>query len=310
MTSIGFLFISITVGSFLLSPSLAIAGSELRIDADNQFGYAEALFIKEDFSRAVGEYKRFVYFFPEDDRVEQAKFNIGMSFFKSSRYLEAIQSFTALIDTFRDTELSIKSYLMISQCHIKRKAPAAAVLGLHNLAALTDDGDVRDEANYRIGWIYLEMADWDKARRYFDKINPPNQHKYRLKRLTAELGRKDKVIAQKKPGLAGFLSIIPGGGYLYCERYKDALIAFLANSVLMVAAYESFDEDLDALGGIISFVELGFYAGNIFGAAAAARKYNTMKTRQFIDHLKKNTKITFSTGYRNQAMMLSLQYRF
>jgi len=70
------------------------------------------------------------------------------------------------------------------------------------------------------------------------------------------------------------LSVIPGAGYLYLERYQDALISLLVNTALIFAAYEAFDNDLYVLGGIISFVELGFYAGNIYGATTSAHKIN------------------------------------
>ena len=40
----------------------------------------------------------------------------------------------------------------------------------------------------------------------------------------------------------------------------------MLNAGLILSAWEAFDNELYALGGVISFVEFGFYAGNIYGA--------------------------------------------
>ena len=303
---------------FLFIPfSQSFAGPDLRpvnkpsllINSDKQFEFAEYYFSNKEYFRAIGEYKRFVYFFPEDIRVELAMFRTGMSYFHGKHFTEAIDSFKTLIDRYVNTNFSIKSYFMISESHVKLKAYGPAIINLQNLIAVTDDGNVRDKAYYRIGWIYIETASWEKARLYFSKISAQNKDKYRLERLAAELD-KEKLVPKKYPGLAGFFSIIPGAGFLYCERYQDALIAFLLNGGLMYAAYESFDNGHNALGGVIAFVEIGFYAGNIYGAITSAHKYNRNKTGQFIEKLKYNTKVNLSADINNQGVCLSLQFAF
>jgi hypothetical protein len=102
------------------------------------------------------------------------------------------------------------------------------------------------------------------------------------------------LIPRKNPQVAGFLSILPGGGYFYCERYQDALVAFLLNGALIVASWEAFDQGNPALGGIIAAVEFGFYAGNIYGGIASAHKYNNRKTHDFIESLKEMAQIDVS----------------
>ena len=284
------------------------AGTVLTIDADRQFKFAEKSFSDADYPLAIDEYKRFIHFFPLDDRVELAMYHIGLSYFGDKRFKAAIAAFSSVIDKYEDTALAIQSYFRISESREKLLEFGPAITQLQNLITLTDDVNVRDEAYYRTGWIYVETGTWEKTRLSFNKISEQNRNKYMLKRLSAELD--EAVSIQKKESvLAGILSIIPGAGYLYCERYRDALIAFLLNGGLIYAAYESFDEDLYALGGIISFVELGFYTGNIYGAVNSAHKYNRSKTRQFIENLKLNSKISLSPGPGN-GLILSFQYRF
>ncbi|MFC1811347.1 tetratricopeptide repeat protein [Thermodesulfobacteriota bacterium] len=298
----------ITASVFFIPFSPCFGNTVLIIDADRQFKFAEKSFSDGDYSLAIDEYKRFIHFFPADDRVELAMYNIGLSYFEDQRFKAAIDAFNSLIDKYENTALAIQSYFRISESQEKLPAFGPAITTLQNLATLADDVNVRDEAYYRTGWIYVETGAWEKARRSFDKISEQNRNKYMLKRLSDELDTTVSI-PKKSPGLAGILSVIPGAGFLYCGRYQDALIAFLLNGGLIYAAYESFDEELYALGGIISFVELGFYTGNIYGAVNSAHKYNRSKTRQFIENLKLNSKISLSPAPKN-GFILSFQYRF
>ena len=306
-----------TIFFFLIPFSHCVAGSmtepdlksSIIINPNTQFNFAEHYFSDKDYLSAVVEYKRFIYFFPEDQRVETAMYRIGMSYYLAGQLKNAIDSFNAVIDRYVDTDFSVKSYFMISEAHVKQYAFGLAVINLNNLVTMTHDEEVRDEAYYRIGWIYVETASWEEARCYFSKISAKNKNKYRLERLTDELN-KEKLIPKKNPGLAGFLSVIPGAGYLYCERYQDALIAFLLNGGLILAAVESFDDNNNALGGVIAFVEFGFYAGNIYGAVTSAHKYNRKQTGRFIETLKNNTKINLSADVRNKGVCLAFEFVF
>ncbi len=311
------LFIFVTIFFLFIPFSHCFAGadpepdikSSIIINPDKQFNFAEYYFSNKDYLMAVAEYNRFIYFFPEDQRVETAMYRIGMSYYLGRHFKEAVNSFRAVIDRYVDTELSIKSYFMISEAHVNLNTFGPAIINLNNLITITHDEDVKDEAYYRIGWICIETASWEKARLYFSRISAKNKDKYRLERLNAELN-KERSIPQKKPDLAGFLSIIPGAGYLYCERYQDALIAFLLNGGLILAAYKSFDNDNNALGGVIAFVEFGFYAGNIYGAVASAHKYNRKKTGQFIEKLKNNAKINLSADVENKGVCFAFKFVF
>lgn len=69
---------------------------------------------------------------------------------------------------------------------------------------------------------------------------------------------------------------------------------------MVYAAYEAFDHDLDALGGIIALFELSFYSGNIYSAVSSAHKYNLDEKSNLLKYLKKHTKINISLVGPNQ----------
>ncbi|MBW2592448.1 MAG: hypothetical protein JRE58_05510 [Deltaproteobacteria bacterium] len=293
----------------LLLPPSAHADTALTIDHDRQFTYAMHLFSNGDYASAICEFKRFIYFFPEDKRVSLAHYTVGQSFFSQKQYRNAIRSFKKSAAGREPSPVTIKSTWMISQCHLQLHEPGPAVIHLHNLTAVTKNINTLDEAYYRLGWIYLDRADWKEAESNFNKISGPNADRYNLPKLTAAISQH-RSIPRKNPTLAGLLSILPGGGQLYCERRHDALVSFLLNGGLIWAACESFDRNLDALGTIIGIAELGFYSGNIYSAVNSAHKYNRSKTRNFIENIRRNTSINLSAIPGEKGLMLSLHYRF
>ncbi|HOP35573.1 MAG TPA: tetratricopeptide repeat protein, partial [Syntrophales bacterium] len=62
--------------------------------AERQFAFAESLFEEKDYFRAITEYKRFLFLYPEDEgRVELSRFRIGECYMRAERWEEAVASF-------------------------------------------------------------------------------------------------------------------------------------------------------------------------------------------------------------------------
>ena len=305
-----FLFAFLLVAqTFIQLPASSLAGQTITIDANQQYEYADAAFNKGEYNRAIIEYQRFSDFFPNDGRVRQAGFQIGMAYFKTKRFNRAITAFQPVIQFKTVDALSIKSYQTISDCYLRLGQAKRAVSNLEKLIHRVQDQNLKDQTFYSIGWIFLEKLDFNNAESYFNKISGPNKEKYRIDSLIPDI-ETARSVGQKKPATAGVLSVIPGAGYLYLERYRDALISFLVNGVLIFAAYEAFDNDLYVLGGLLSFVELGFYAGNIYGATTSAHKSNRSKKQDFIDTLKQRTRIGFRPDSRFKGVRFSFRYHF
>ena len=186
------------------------------------------------------------------------------------------------------TGRSINAYFDLSDCLVQLKDYPNAVNMLGLAADLSPDINVKDLAFYRTGWVFIEDRKCEHAKTALHKISPDNSSVYQVAPLLNDLDAADDI-SMKNPVLAGFFSIIPGGGYLYCNRPKDAFMAFLLNGGLIWAAVEAFDNDSPALGSMMTFVELGFYAGNIYGGISSAHKYNEKERVEFIDNLRQKT---------------------
>jgi hypothetical protein len=63
--------------------------------------------------------------------------------------------------------------------------------------------------------------------------------------------RDARAMPEKSPVLAGLFAVVPGGGFLYTGRIKDAAAAFLLNAGLGLAAWKAFDQGNPALGAVV-----------------------------------------------------------
>ncbi len=317
-----FVFILLCLLPVLLFLSKSIAEAEiieepketLIINSSMQLDLAERFFLNGDYYRAAGEYKKFIFFFPEDKKAEHAMYKVGLANYNSGHFREAVASFTKLIDKYRKKGFSMntfpaKAYLMMSESYMQLSESGPAEVSLHNLIVETGDTDVKDEAYYRAGWINVETGDWKKAEGQFDNISSQNLDKYRVPKLLSDLEQRGSI-PEKSTKLAGIFSIIPGGGMLYCERYRDALVAFLFNTVLICTAYEAFDNGNCALGTLVSVVESGFYMGNFYGAVSSVHKYNRNAKKNFIEKLKTGNKIKLRAEVKKKGFELVFRYAF
>lgn len=296
----------------------------IMVDSEKQFDLAQTLYDQKEFNAAANEFIRFFYLFPDHDKVEQARYKAAVSYYYAGQYQDAQRHLEKIAGLYADSDFALKAMFKLSELYMVKSRPGKAVSTLKNLIRLTrDQNQIHDRACFMLGWLLLDNEETLKAgsdyriypikeaRKYFSMISVQGKQKYNIKPILDALIKIDQV-KQKKPVLSGIFSIIPGAGFLYCERYKDAAVAFLLNTSLMLAAYTSFENDNPALGGVITFVESGFYTANIYGAISSAHKYNKNKKQKYIQKLKKQSSNRFSLqpGLTKNGIALMFQYEF
>lgn len=250
---------------------------KITITSEMQYDYARTLFTNKDYDAARVEYRRFIHFFPESTRLAEARFNIAVCLFEQKNYMEAAKGFNEII--LEEGPYAGEAYFYQALAFINLGNTGYAEIVLQNYLKLADDLKTKDRIYAELARLHLMQAKAFKpdsltlAKEYLSKISPSGAYGDEVEK-TMDLILAAEKVPRKNPGAAGFFSIIPGGGFLYCERYQDALVTFLLNAGLMLATYEAYDNDNKALAGVIGFVETGFYMGNIYGAVSSAHKYN------------------------------------
>lgn len=297
--------------ALLLLICLAQTGMAATIDAHQQMEYADQLFDQGQYRRAAEEYQRFTFFFPDNPNWRQAVLRSGQAFLRAVDPNLALSQFKQLMDTFDPDALAIEAYFMSVECYLQFKSTTQAIAQLHNIITLVEADNVKDRAYHRLGWIYIELADWRGARQAIERISDSGRRRLRVDELDAALSHAS-FLARKSPALAGTLAIIPGAGQLYCHRYEDALIALLVNVGLFWSAYDAYDKEQYGLGSLLTFVGLGFYSGNIYGAITDAHKYNQLRRHEYMDRLKRDYLIESvpTPQASTNGVFLSLQFSF
>ena len=300
----------VTVGvSLVLTAAPPDGVAQLIIDADGQYRYAQSRLDSGAVDEAIAEFNRFIHFFPDDPRIPQARFQTGMAHFSAGRYQAAAALFNQQTVDFAGSPLDNQAFFMLSQSHARQGMIEQAILDLYNLVALSSAADVIDRAHYELGWLHVDQFRWDDADQAFGRISPDNRGRFQVADLKQALALSD-AIPFKHPTTAGLLSIVPGGGQLYTNRYQDAATAFLINAGLIWAAWESFDNEQYALGSVIGVVGFGFYAGNIYGAVSSAHKYNRDRMTEYRERLNQRRQISLSVAPSPKGAALCLTISF
>ena len=96
-----------------------------------------------------------------------------------------------------------------------------------------------------------------------------------------------RALELKSPPLAMSLSaLVPGSGQLYVGRVRQAALAFALNGIFILGTLEAFQNENYVVGGILLFLEVGWYGGNIYNAGNNAHKYNQRMKHRYRQQMK------------------------
>lgn len=292
---------------FFFQIGLAAHAAEITIDSKMQYEYALDLFESEDYETATVEFKRFLYFFPEDEKRKTAELNVGICLYHLKKYQEASKQFNQIIETGEDEKTVQKAVLYQSRTFMMLGNPGYAQVVLHNHLKLTDDAEIKDRIYLELAQIKLFEAKNSSGARTDEALALAAQYLEQISSPDSDRISRARNAPQKNPKAAGILAVVPGAGFLYCERFHDAFITFLLNAGLMWAAYEAWDNDNRPLAGVIGFVESGFYAGNIYGSVSSAHKYNRS---QIMKILGSDIGLSPTIDPVGKSLGLSLNFKF
>ncbi len=140
--------------------------------------------------------------------------------------------------------------------------------------------------------IDREMAAF-KARRSAEIYLRAGQHeKARSKLQTSPADETDalsalntyKSIPRKSPFVGGVLGMVPGAGYCYSGETANGFRSLLLNSLFMFGMYHTAQGDQWGAFAFISFFEITWYSGSIYGGVDAAHRYNRNQLNRCVDH--------------------------
>ena len=286
--------------SLLLMVSSAFP-EQMVIDSTRQFAFARTCMERGEYELAVGEFERYMHFFPNDPQVQTARRLMGICHMKSKRFDASRDIFFEILNTKPNTPEAGKALLFLGESYYQEGFTSEAEHYFGQLIESPPYVDLKNAAYYRLGWSKLQAGGWQEASETFNRVEESSP----FFESASELAKQSLLgedLLYKKPAYAGAMAaVMPGLGHIYTSRYRDAAVAFLLNGIFIWAAVESFDEDLDVLGGVLTFLEAGWYAGNIYSAVNCAHKYNRKLQNDFNENFKDQFDLRFFASIKGHV---------
>jgi len=238
---------------FLLILFFQVSYSQNYNSPDNRKLFADHLFCTQDYLRAISEYEECLNYLDNDT----ISFKVALGYLRIGNYSEASERFlnipgqSEFYCTSRLEYLKSKIFLKDFNSITDYQPDSLKIneLKLMNLSNLLSNNDLFER----------------------DKFLFPFNDRASYKSLL----------------LAGvFSSVIPGSGKIYADQLSEGLTALVLNSLFAFLSYNNFKHDHNFRGWVFAGVGAFFYAGNIYGSAAAAHLYNSKMDYEYKEGIK------------------------
>ena len=237
-------------------------------EAGRLYKFANYLNETLDWDRAITEYKRQISYFPDSKYRELSVYGLAQAYYHKGDYPVSIFYSDKLLENDKWNQAQ-SSYLLKTKAYLQ-----AGELGLAEEYLKKLDHSVDENLQYLLESIRLAKAkQWSEAIHTTLRVENNSIYFQRAESIRETCFDMDNY-TEKKPWLAGVLSVIPGLGYVYDGYLETGVATFLINGLLAWGAYEAFSEDQDGLGWGFAILGTGWYAGNIYGAVNTASDQN------------------------------------
>jgi tetratricopeptide (TPR) repeat protein len=255
-------------------------------DAAAVRGFADHLFARGDYYRAIGEYERYLFLAPDAPDRTGARLAIGRSYLAGGRAADAAAYFATLAATEPDPAIAAAwSY----QAGLAYLADEDFVTAAGELEAAADGLPGYRGRALTLRGFALAAADRDEEAVATLRLAAAEPDAGRLApALADELARRDELVAYRSPAAAGILSaLLPGAGHAYVGDWGLGVTALAWNGVFAWGLYETIDAELWGLTAVLAVLEALFYGGTVTGSIAAAHKFNRDARLNHLDDLRR-----------------------
>jgi hypothetical protein len=137
--------------------------------------------------------------------------------------------------------------------------------------------EMKEFCHRQLAAISLESGKLDDARQQLQGINESDE------RSQAEHAvRRYETGHDKSPAVGGTLGLIPGLGHMYAGEFANGFRCLILNSIFIYGMTESAESDNWGAFAVITFFELTWYSGSIYGGRDAVERYNLERMNEAV----------------------------
>ena len=261
---------------FLLTISLLFSGFTA-IAEEHPLSLGKHFLAQGNPDAAITEYKRFLFFHPDDARVGEGHYNIGLAYRAQGLWTQAITSLRTATYLATNHETKSEYQLALAVTLIAAQDYDLARLELIKVTMRAPSTPLHRRALFLQAVASIYQFRWAEARE--------SLRNYTTDERLDMLFDAATDIPLKSARLAKVLStIFPGAGQVYAGDWRSGINALLLNGAL---GFLTIDAVLDgyyvdaALFGILIFWR--YYRGNTFHAEQAAELFNKQQTQRAAD---------------------------
>ena len=273
-------------------------------------GFADYLFKKGEFDRAVTEYERVLYETHEAQPLKgQVLYKEALCYKSLSENEKALKLFERLVDG-ESVEFKKLGLFQEGLLYYEQQQYAAAEENLSAFLAQYPDDALADDAAYMKGVVAASRGDSATGHVLFQRLrNHPLYGSSATAMDTKLVGFG--ALPTKSSALAVTLSaVLPGAGQCYAGRCVDGASALLVNGAFGGLAATSFLNKENVLGGILAFIGSWFYFGNIYSARVAAAKFNHVAKESLIEDITQRIRFDIVNDNFSKRMNVSVTFDF
>lgn len=245
-------------------------------DSDASLAVADGFYFDGDYYRAIGEYQRFLFAYPDDPRRFSIELKIAWIYHVADRPVNATYELKRLETVTDDPRKSrwLNLYLADALFDTDPLLAKNRYESVYDSCA-SDDAECEELKTFAaLGTARFHAAryDFNMASKSLRAVPEKSIH-----RATADDVAEyvDGLrIPRRSPFLAGVLSLVPGLGHFYLGEWGIGLVAMIWNGVFIYAAVDSVIAERYGQAALIGLLEFIWYGGTIFGAVSGAHRFN------------------------------------
>lgn len=218
------------------------------LEPANILKFANYLYLEEDYSAALQEYRR--YIFLSDSLQTQVQEKIVDCLVRIKNFGEAIKESEKFEDTSKKNYTKGWIYFLAGNYDSAR-------FFLENIGI-----PYKEQANRIIGLSHAYEFKFNLAKDFIQLPKPSPNYKSSV--------------------LGGVFAVFPGGGHFYCGRVSDGIYSLLVISTASLLSYYYYHRKENIKFGISLGAAILFYAGNIYGGINAVRNYNYYQNEKYL----------------------------
>lgn len=232
-----------------------------------------------NYDAAITEYKRFIFFHPDDIRVAETYNQIGLAYRAQYLWQEAIISMRIAVLNANTDEQKSKFQLDLAVTLIASKNYDLARLELIKVMLRNTSDTTFKRSLFLQAVAHIYQYRWEEAREILKE--------YTTDASLDQLFEKAMNQPQKSTKLAKVLSaVIPGTGQMYAGNWGGGLNAFGLNGALGYVAVDAIFKGYYIDAALWTyFILRRYYMGNLYRSGTAAETYNQEQSQRVAEKI-------------------------